>query len=157
MKVLALSGTLGLILAAALLGCRSAAPAASPVQDQCFGITMAEIDAPPDHRLGRESVTNEAGTYRATILCEPLAGDAQGCQDRILVEDLAVGSARELRVDCFLPWRPFSELSWAEDNVLAFDQWASPTYGHHFEVDVEARQLLRALPIREGNGASPGS
>lgn len=141
MKALALSTTLTLVVTAA-----------SAAQDMCSGFTMTETQALPDHRR-TQVVTNQAGTYRAFVVCEPLAADPEACQDRIFVEDMAVRSVRELRADCFLPWRPFSNLSWPAGSVLRFDQWATPFFGHRFEVNVETRQLLRAQPMAEDRGA----
>jgi len=55
---------------------------------------MAEIEGSPDPQLTRESVTNQAGTHRAVVLSKPMATAREVCQDRILVEDLAVGSTQ---------------------------------------------------------------
>lgn len=143
MNALAFSAALTLALTSASAG-----------QHTCSGFTMTETPAPPVHRR-RQSVTSPAGSYRAFVVCQPLAAEPEVCQDRIFVEDLAVGSVLELRADCFLPWRPFSNLSWSADTVLQFVQWANPSFGHRFEVNVKARQLVRAQELVDASDASP--
>jgi hypothetical protein len=146
---------LGLLFATALPGCTSSTAALQSEADLCAIYTNAENEETLDHRLTRESATNQAGTYRAVILCEPLPQNPDACQDRLLVQNLAVGETKAVGSDCFLPWRPLSDLSWVTDTLLEFDQWATPDYGHHFEVDVETDQLLKAEPIATEKSDGP--
>jgi hypothetical protein len=50
-----------------------------------------------------------------------------------------------------LGWRPFSDLLWLDDRTLAFDRWANPHHGSHYEVDAQARKLNRALIFSDAN------
>jgi hypothetical protein len=119
---------------------------ATPVHAACSGFTMAETPAPPVE-LRTQVISNPAGSHRAFVVCQPTAAESEVCQESVFVENLAAGSILELRADCLLPWRPFSNLSWPADHVLQFDQWANPSFGHRYEVNVETHQLLRAQPI----------
>lgn len=42
----------------------------------------------------------------------------------------------------FLDWRPFSDLQWVNDEILAFDQWSNPTYGSHYEIDALRQEIV---------------
>jgi hypothetical protein len=58
---------------------------------------------------------------------------------RILVEELETHQFYEL-TGPFLSWRPISDPLWLNDDVLAFDQWANPSYGVHYEIDFKQRK-----------------
>lgn len=44
-------------------------------------------------------------------------------------------------------WRPFSNLTWADNQTLMFDRWSQPHYGVHYAVNVNSRKLLIAAPF----------
>ena len=46
-----------------------------------------------------------------------------------------------------LEWRPFSNLTWADNQTLMFDRWSQPHYGVHYAVNVNSRKLLIAAPF----------
>jgi len=46
-----------------------------------------------------------------------------------------------------LEWRPFSNLTWASNEILVFDRWSQPHYGVHYEVNVRSHKLLVAVPF----------
>jgi len=43
-----------------------------------------------------------------------------------------------------LPHRPFSDLAWVNNRMLAFDRWSQPHYGIHYAVNVTGKKLVRA-------------
>lgn len=46
-----------------------------------------------------------------------------------------------------LEWRPFSDLTWADNQTLMFDRWSQPHYGVHYKVNVISRKLLVVAPF----------
>ena len=46
-----------------------------------------------------------------------------------------------------LEWRPFSDLSWVNNQTLMFDRWSQPHYGVHYVVNVKTRKLLVVSPF----------
>lgn len=83
-----------------------------------------------------ETANNHSNTLRATIACIPLPETPEQCQDRLFVERRKTGQVFELKTECFLPWRPISNLRWNTDSILVFDQWANPHFGHHYAVNM---------------------
>lgn len=49
-----------------------------------------------------------------------------------------------------LEYRPFSDLVWLGAHTLAFDRWANPHYGAHYEFDVKEKKLKRAVMFSGG-------
>lgn len=95
---------------------------------------------PPPGMARDEVVVNAAATYRAFSGCD------ESC--RLFLEALATGETFEI-LGLPLPWRPFSGLAWATDDVLVFDRWSQPHYGLHYAVDVRERTLLLAVPFSD--------
>ena len=48
-----------------------------------------------------------------------------------------------------LEWRPFSDLTWADNETLMFDRWSQPHYGIHYVVRVKSRKLVVAAPFAD--------
>jgi hypothetical protein len=48
-----------------------------------------------------------------------------------------------------LEWRPFSDLTWADNQTLMFDRWSEPHYGVHYKVNVLSRKLLVVAPFAD--------
>ena len=46
-----------------------------------------------------------------------------------------------------LEWRPFSDLTWADNQTLMFDRWSQPHYGVHYKINVRTRKLLVVAPF----------
>jgi hypothetical protein len=57
-------------------------------------------------------------------------------------------SAREIRGLPF-EWRPFSNLTWADDRTLMFDRWSSPHDGMHYALDVVGGRLVAAQSFHD--------
>ena len=65
---------------------------------------------------------------------------------RLFVTERKSGKSFEIR-GLPLEWRPFSDLTWADDRTLMFDRWSQPHYGVHYAVDIEGRRLVAAVPF----------
>ena len=46
-----------------------------------------------------------------------------------------------------LEWRPFSDVTWANNQTLMFDRWSQPHYGVHYSVNVKTRKLVVVAPF----------
>jgi len=114
------------------------------------------IEVSVDSNLETENIAvNQDGTYRAFTICDPtLCQDENCCQERILIENLQTGHIYEIQ-GLPLPWRPFSDLVWATNDILVFDRWSQPHYGIHYAVDIRQRELILASPFPDQLPSSP--
>ena len=152
MRRLILWTALVFIAVGPLLGCQaSATPLDNAVEEQCRDFKMVTVSSPSGSAQVRDVFTNHSHSYEATIVCLPFPDDPSQCQESIYVQNNENGQTAELTAECFLPWRPFSNLAWASDNVLVFDQWANPNYGHHFAVEIVNGSLLEAWAFNDEN------
>jgi hypothetical protein len=102
-----------------------------------FDFGMVEVQ--PDTTWVKEnSVDNSRGTWRAFTTTTD--------EFHLFVEDLAKGKTFEVR-GLPLPFRPFSDLVWATDEILMVDRWSQPHYGMHYVIKVSVPQLLQAAPF----------
>src|SRR6185369_8047063 len=65
---------------------------------------------------------------------------------RLLVSDRSTGKVFEVK-GLPMEWRPFSDLTWVNNQTLVFDRWSQPHYGVHYEVNVKLKKLTRAVPF----------
>lgn len=65
---------------------------------------------------------------------------------RLLVSDRTAGKVLEIK-GLPMEWRPFSDVTWLNNQTLLFDRWSQPHYGVHYEVNVKLRKLIRAVPF----------
>ncbi|HVQ38720.1 MAG TPA: hypothetical protein VMS31_14375 [Pyrinomonadaceae bacterium] len=65
---------------------------------------------------------------------------------RLFVTERGQGRTFEIR-GLPLEWRPFSNLTWANNQTLMFDRWSQPHYGVHYSVNVKSRTLIAAAPF----------
>lgn len=91
-----------------------------------------------------KTTSNQSNTFRVAIACIPLPGTgiSEQCQNRIFVERRKTGQVFELKSECFLRWRPISNLRWNTDNILAFEQRANPHFVKRYTVNVVNGKLL---------------
>jgi hypothetical protein len=65
---------------------------------------------------------------------------------RLFVADKTTKKVFEIR-GLPLEWRPFSNLTWANNQTLMFDRWSQPHYGVHYAVNVKNKRLVAAVPF----------
>jgi hypothetical protein len=65
---------------------------------------------------------------------------------RIFVKDLKTGKIFELKGLPF-GWRDFSDLAWANNQILMFDRWVQPHYGNHYAFNVIKKKLSDVVPF----------
>ncbi|CAG0931929.1 hypothetical protein TFLX_02357 [Thermoflexales bacterium] len=110
---------------------------ASSIPDAFSDFRMIEVL--PDANWEKENVVNNpVGTWRAFTTTSDVF--------HLFVENLRAGKTYEVQ-GLSLPYRPFSELVWATDEILMIDRWSQPHYGIHYVIKVPARQLLMAAPF----------
>ncbi len=102
----------------------------------------------PSKPIQREHITaNQRRSWKAFTVCVPMPEQSAQCQDKLYVEDIQASQTYEIQTTCFLPWRPFSSFVWLTDDILVFDQWATPHFGHHYAVDMREGRLVLASPF----------
>jgi len=65
---------------------------------------------------------------------------------RLFIAERSTGKVFEIR-GLPLEWRPFSDLTWADERTLMFDRWSQPHYGVHYSVDIKEKRLNAAVPF----------
>jgi hypothetical protein len=108
--------------------------------------TLAEhleiVSVPSMPSSGQEDTAiNPNRTFQAYTFC-----DEQSC--KLIIEELGDDQFYELRGP-FLTWRPFSGLTWLNNDILAFDQWSNPHYGIHYQINFLERRLVSATGITD--------
>lgn len=98
-----------------------------------FSIVATDMAAPRDNQR-----TSPHRHYQAFTVADT----------QLYVLDRNSGRVRELRGVPF-SWRPFSNLTWANDHTLMFDRWSSPHYAVHYEVDMSNRKLVSARTFHD--------
>jgi hypothetical protein len=106
-----------------------------------------------EHSIPELSVTET--TLEATTARENTVTDRRRRYDaftaldtRLFVAERRSGKVREIRGLPF-EWRPFSNLTWADDRTLMFDRWSSPHVGMHYAVDVVSGRLVAAQSFHD--------
>lgn len=114
---------------------------------QCPDFTVVETKLPSDPTQLRETTSNQSAIFKAAIACVPVPESPGQCQDKILVERSDTGQVIELQSECLLPWRPFSNLVWKQQEILVFDQWINPGFGYRYAVNVSEGKLIEVSPL----------
>ena len=81
-------------------------------------------------------ITNRTRTYEAFTVD----------RTRLFVAERRTGNVFEIK-GLPLEWRPFSDLTWANEHIFMFDRWSQPHYGVHYSVDVKEKRLIAAVPF----------
>jgi hypothetical protein len=99
-------------------------------------------------QLNPVMIASNGNGLSAIVACIPLAGNGAPCQDRLLVRNDATNQLLEITNDCFLPWRPLRGLVWLSEDSLQLEQWASPTYGTRYVIDLSLSAVTRFEHLR---------
>jgi len=98
-----------------------------------FSMSEVSLDA---NTKKENLITNRTRTYEAFTVD----------RTRLFVAERRTGNVFEIK-GLPLEWRPFSDLTWANDHTLMFDRWSQPHYGVHYSVDVKEKRLIAAVPF----------
>lgn len=99
------------------------------------------VAASPDKAFKRENLARNRNFESFTI-------DDEKGQPQIFFVDRKTKKIYEIR-GIPLEYRPFSDLVWLNDRTLAFDRWANPHHGSHYEIDAKARRLKKKLIFKD--------
>ncbi len=102
-------------------------------QENAEGFQMEET-LPPARR--DESLVNMTESLEAFTFCAEFCG--------VFVEEISTKRVYELNAPSFIRGRPFSNLDWIQDKVLAFDQSTQPHQRIHYIVEIEKKELINA-------------
>jgi hypothetical protein len=69
---------------------------------------------------------------------------------RLFIENRLADEFYEVR-GIPLPQRPYDDLVWISDSILAFDRWSTPHTGVHYAIDVRNSVLLQANSFDDSN------
>jgi hypothetical protein len=95
----------------------------------------------------RQVAINGSGTLAAVIACVSLSDPSAGCQDALYIKRVSSGEVSRVTNECMLPWRPLTGLGWISDSTVQVDQWASPSFGNRFVIDVISGLLVALDPL----------
>lgn len=118
-----------------------------PYGDEALTFDFIEVTSEETENLTMadwEEVTSSNAVFHAFIACE-----FENCQPRLFVKDLTNSNIFEVTFSMRIPWRPLSDLTWIDDNILAFSQFSNPHNGFRFAVDISQRKQLLTLVIAD--------
>ena len=146
-----------LLILGFLQGCRASDYRSTKVrvEEQCQNFKVIETMPMAGSVPLRGITTNQRGSSNAFLACAPESEGSSQCHDRVFVENIETGQLFELQDECFLPWRPYTNLGWSTDEILVFDQWANPNYGHHFAVLITSGELIEVWAFNDQNNPTP--
>ena len=98
---------------------------------------FAMVETSLEPKIKRENVVTSRNRKHAAFTVD---------DTRLFVSDRQAQKILEI-TGLPLEWRPFSNLTWASNEILVFDRWSQPHYGVHYEVNVRSRKLLVAVPF----------
>ena len=102
------------------------------------GVEIAEVTL--EKIVSKEHLERSRdGKYEAFTLYDP----DQSPSFRIYFVERQIRKVYEVR-GLPLPYRPFSDLVWVNNQTLVFDRWSQPHYGIHYVVNVRTKKLERA-------------
>lgn len=93
---------------------------------------------------GWDDVTSPNGVFRAFVACE-----YENCAPRLFVENMIDAQIFEITFSMRMPWRPLSNLTWLDNNILAFSQSSNPHYGFRYAIEVKQRNHLLTLVLAD--------
>ena len=102
-------------------------------------LEFIDTNIQPDSKLYwvSEIADNVDHSRQAFVACDPTL-----CQDKIYVKVFNTTEEYEINWDARLPWRPIQDVTWINNNILAFFQSANPDHGLIVAVDVDRRKIL---------------
>ena len=98
-----------------------------------FSMTEASVEAGWEKE---DAVTNRSRSHEAFTVSST----------RLFINERRTGKTFEVK-GLPLGWRPFSDLTWANDRTLMFDRWSQPHFGVHYAVNAQRRKLIAAVPF----------
>ncbi len=117
-----------------------------------LSITKNEPDAKlkiePIPGIERSSlVNNRAKTRKAYVLCVPVTKGSQQCDSLVFVKDMATRSVYVITGEPggFERYRPVDDLKWVTNDVLSFERWTGPHFGHRYVVNIKLKKQTKAF------------
>jgi len=134
------------VLHAHAVGCQTPPKSSSVKSHRHIGVDKsAGVDIPEFAMV--ETSLDSSTTKENMVTSQNRKHDAFTVDDtRLFVLEKATHKIFEI-TGLPLEWRPFSNLTWADNQTLMFDRWSQPHYGVHYVVNVKSRKLLIAAPF----------
>jgi hypothetical protein len=107
-----------------------------------FQFTETTIGSNLDWKV--DEVTNPSDTFRAFTAC-----NSDLCHGRLFVENLSTGQVFEIQFSGYMAWRPITQMTWLDDDVLLFTHPTQPNYGYRYAVNVNEQRLLLAILVTD--------
>lgn len=94
-------------------------------------------------------VSNKAKTRSAYVLCVPVKKTPEQCDALVFVKDLVTKTIYVITGEPggFERYRPVDELKWVTDDVLSFERWTGPHFGHRFVFNVKLKKQTAAFSL----------
>ena len=106
----------------------------------------------PTPGLERSSlVTNRAKTRKAYVLCVPATKGVGKCDSLVFVKDMATQTIYLISGEPggFERYRPVDSLKWVTNDVLSFERWTGPHFGHRFVVNLRSKKQVAAYTLTD--------
>jgi len=130
-----------------------------PIRDPDSSNILSITKTDPDRALKIEPVTgfdrsslvrNPAKTREAFILCIPATKGSELCDMLVFVKDLAAKTTYVItgEPDLMERNRPIDNLKWLSNDVLSYERWAQPHFGHRYAVNMKLRKQTAAYFLK---------
>ncbi|MEP6787487.1 MAG: hypothetical protein ABJB40_03590 [Acidobacteriota bacterium] len=147
--------TVGIIL---LLMCADASAQIREARDPDLANVLSVVKNEPDPKLKIEPVpglersslvTNRAKTRKAYVLCVPATKGTGKCDSLVFVKDLVTQTIYLISGEPggFERYRPVDSLKWMTNDVLSFERWTGPHFGHRFVVNIKLKKQTNAFSL----------
>jgi len=146
--------------AASLLLCVDAAAQYREERDPELANVLSIVKNDPDPKLKIEPtpglersslVTNRAKTRKAYVLCVPATKGVGKCDSLVFVKDMATQTIYLVSGEPggFERYRPVDSLKWVTNDVLSFERWTGPHFGHRFVVNLKSKKQIAAYMLTD--------
>ena len=126
------------------------------VRDRKLANVLSMTKNEPDPKLKIEPtsglerstlVSNKAKTRSAYVLCVPVKKTPEQCDALVFVKDLVTKTIYVITGEPggFERYRPVDDLKWVTDDVLSFERWTGPHFGHRFVFNVKLKKQTAAF------------
>lgn len=87
-------------------------------------------------------VSNKAKTRNAFVLCVPVPNVPKQCDALVFVKDIATNTTYVITGEPggYERYRPVDDLKWVTNDVLSFERWTDPHFGHRFVFNVKLKK-----------------
>lgn len=96
-------------------------------------------------------VSNKAKTRTAYVLCVPVTNNPKQCDSLVFVKDVVNQTVYAITGEPggFERYRLVNDLKWVNKDVLSFERWTGPHFGHRYVVNMKSKKQTGAFIVTD--------